>query len=310
MRTSRLLASVSASFAVFAIACSSSSSSSVSNDQAATDIAGAFCDATNKCSSLYIQISYGDVATCKTRFKLAVAPTLTANGTGATTSQYEACTADLAGASCDDLLARNLPQSCQTVAGTLADGAACGADAQCKGRLCRLADNSNCGACSSVVAAGGACTDSNQCDKALVCANSLCVAYGAAGASCDTNHPCKPTLSCTGGTCAVPGEAGATCPGIGTAGCDLLKGFFCNQQSVCATIGVSNAGGQCGLVNGVYTTCSGGGLCKGAVGLTPGTCVAPAADGATCDDANGPPCLAPASCTGGVCKVSDPSSCK
>ena len=312
MRTSRLLASFSASAALFAIACSSSSGSSVSNDQAAADVAKAFCQKFQSCAPLYIQVSYGDEATCETRFKLAVAPTLTANGTGATTGQYESCSSELANASCDDMLSRNFPQSCRTVAGSLGDGTACGVDAQCKGKLCRLADNSNCGACSTIGAGGAACTSDSECDYGLTCANKVCVQYGAAGASCDTTHPCKPTLACNNGTCATPGEAGAACPMLGGGGCDTLKGLYCNASKVCASVATGNAGQACGydVSAATYTVCTASGTCKLNTGSTAGTCMAPAADGAACDTTNGPSCTPPATCSGGVCKIADPSTCK
>lgn len=313
MRISRPLALLSASFAVFAIACSSSSGSSVSDDQAAADVAKAFCQKFQSCAPLFVQASYGDEATCEARFKLAVAPSLSANGTGATSGQYESCSADIGGASCDDVFSRNFPQSCRTVAGSLADGTACGADAQCKGKLCRLADNSSCGACSSIGAGGAACENDNQCDYGLTCANKVCVQYGAAGASCDaTAHPCKPTLSCNNGTCATPGEAGAACAGLGMGGCDTLKGLFCNAAKVCATFGTASAGGACGydVAAGTYTVCTGSGTCKVAAGKSTGTCTAPAADGAACDAVNGPGCTPPATCSGGVCKIADPTTCK
>ncbi|MEO8877288.1 MAG: hypothetical protein ABI461_16965 [Polyangiaceae bacterium] len=307
----RSFASLAIASASLVVACSSSSSgSSVSADTAENDLAKAFCAHYQSCASLFVQLTYGDSATCEARFKLSIAPSLTATGTGATPGQYETCSADIASASCADLLGRNLPKSCQTVAGTLADGAACGVDAQCKDKLCRKATDQDCGVCSSVAAAGGACVADGDCDIGLTCTNKVCTAYGAAGSTCDDTHTCNATLTCNNGTCAAPGEAGAACPALGTAGCDLLKGFFCNATKVCAQIGTAKAGQPCGLVSSVYTICTGGGLCKGNTGITPGTCEATAADGAACDDTNGPPCLAPATCTNGACKITDPSTCK
>jgi hypothetical protein len=40
-----------------------------------------------------------------------------------------------------------------------------------------------------------------------------------------------------------------------------------------------------------------------------GSCVAAAADGAACNPTNFINCLAPATCTSGLCKLPDPSSC-
>jgi hypothetical protein len=293
------------------VACSSSSSgSSVSADQASTDVSAAFCTKYNSCASIYVNVTYGDIPTCEARFKLSVLPTLSANGTGATPAQYESCSTDLANATCEAILSRNLPTSCQTMAGTLADGTSCGDDAQCKDKLCRKGTGQTCGACSSPGAAGAACAQDSDCAYGLGCNNLVCGAYAAAGATCDTTtHPCDPTLACVNGSCATPGEAGATCSALGAAGCDTLNGLFCNSSKVCAKIATAGSGQPCGLVNNVYTLCSGGGLCKGASGLTPGTCAATAADGAACDATNGPPCLSPAVCTNGVCKITDPSTC-
>jgi hypothetical protein len=294
------------------VACSSSNGgSSVSDDQAATDVASSFCNKYNSCAAPFVQITYGDMATCQARFKLSVAPSLAANGTGATSAQYESCSKDLSAASCDDVLSRNLPQSCQTVAGTLANGAACGEDSQCTGKFCNTGTNQTCGACSTLAAAGGTCTSDNGCDYGLACNGGVCSAYASAGATCDTTHVCKTTLACLNGTCATSLEAGATCAAVGGPGCDTLKGLYCNLSKVCATYAFASAGQPCGIVNGsTYTACAAGGFCKGATGLTAGTCVATAADGAACDATAGPTCLAPAVCTGGVCKITDPSSCK
>jgi hypothetical protein len=293
------------------VACSSSSSSSVSADQAESDVSAAFCNRFNSCAPLFIQVAYGDVPTCQTRFKLSVAPTLTATGTGATASQYETCAGAFPSISCDDLLERNYPTSCQTAAGTLADGAACGESAQCKDQLCRTGAGQTCGACSSLGAAGAACVQDGDCAYGLACNSLVCGAYSAAGATCDaTTHPCDPALTCKNGSCATPGAAGAACAGLGQSGCDTLNGLYCNASSVCAAVTVATAGQPCGLLaGGGYGVCGGGGLCKGSSGTTPGSCEAPAADGAACDATNGPPCLAPAVCDGSVCKITDPGTC-
>ncbi|HEX7666793.1 MAG TPA: hypothetical protein VF407_19830 [Polyangiaceae bacterium] len=307
----RPLASLSAAFTLALVACSSSSSgSSVSNDQASDDVAKAICQKYETCAPLFVQLGYGDEATCETRVKLLVLPSLTANGTGATTSQYETCVGDVSSASCDDVFSRNLPASCQTVAGTLADGMACGVDAQCKNKLCRIPSGQSCGVCSSVSVAGGDCVTDSQCDVGLTCIQDKCVPYGAAGASCDNAHPCKPTLACSSGTCATPGEAGAACPAAGQGGCDTLKGLFCGTDKVCAAVGTAAPGKACGFVDNTIVACTSGGRCQTPTDGGTGTCEAAAADGQACDDIAGPPCLAPATCANGVCKISDPTACK
>lgn len=271
----------------------------------------AFCQKFSSCASAFVQSQYGDEATCEARFKLSVLPSLTATGTGATATQYESCAGDLGGTSCEDLLDRNLPKSCQTVAGTLADGSPCGVDAQCTNRLCRIANGQTCGVCSSLAAAGGACTADSQCDVGLKCSSGSCVAFGAAGASCNDTHPCKATLYCNdAGTCAAPGEAGAACTTVGLVGCDLLAGLWCAPSKVCTKLDSAAAGKPCGLIDSNYTICTGGSTCRMATGQVSGTCEAPAADGAACDDAKGPTCLAPATCANGLCRIDDATACK
>jgi hypothetical protein len=39
-------------------------------------------------------------------------------------------------------------------------------------------------------------------------------------------------------------------------------------------------------------------------------CIAPAADGASCDFLDGPECLPPAQCISGKCLVPDPTACR
>ena len=65
-----------------------------------------------------------------------------------------------------------------------------------------------------------------------------------------------------------------------------------------------------GIVNGGFAVCSGAGHCRVPTGTFSGMCIAPAADGAACDAANGPGCTSPATCTNGSCKLPDPANCK
>ena len=83
------------------------------------------------------------------------------------------------------------------------------------------------------------------------------------------------------------------------------------------------AGSACGDIGAAPVTgvadCTAGGACiKGSASATTGTCMAPAADGAACNNDNtiGPPCLAPAKCvptttggTAGTCTVPNATTC-
>ncbi len=264
----------------------------------------------NDCASLYVGIQYGDVATCTTRLKIACTNALNAPSTGATAGQAESCASAVGSAACADVLGRNPPGACKTVAGSLADGTACGDDAQCSGKNCRASVGSTCGACSTRAAAGGACSSSGDCDYGFTCANKVCVTPGAAGAMCDVGHPCATSFACKGGTCVQRQAAGATCD-VAAQDCDNLSGLYCDPKTkVCAKAQLAAAGAACGITSNGYFYCSASGVCRQTSATMPGTCVAAAADGASCDDAMGPGCLPPATCSGGVCKIVDPSACK
>ena len=283
--------------------------SSVSADKACTDLAASVCTQLNNCAAPLVTTLYGDVATCQARAKLGCLPSLMAPSTSATPDKLDKCATAVNAITCDALYTRNTPTACVPDPGKLANGAACGDDAQCTSTYCKKPANAVCGVCGARATAGGACSIDADCDFKLKCANMLCVAYGAVGASCDGGHPCAAPNVCRGGTCAVPAGAGQACtPSASGGDCDQTKGLYCAPTSrVCAVATFVGAGQPCGFVNGGFVGCSGGGNCKLA-GVT-GTCTAPAADGAACDATNGPDCMQPAECVNNVCKLPDPASC-
>jgi len=299
----------------------SSSESTVTNDQAAADTASAFCSRVDACAPAFISLLYGDVATCTSKFKTTIMGSLTATGTSANPTDMEACAQALPGASCEDVLGRNLPAPCKAKPGTLPDGAACGDDAQCVGRLCNIAPGQICGVCSAPVAAGGACRSDDDCDTSLKCAGManqlVCTARVAAGGACDASHPCQALLACKAGTCATPDPAGTACM-TGQDTCDSAHGVLCHPvNQTCAQLTFAKPGDACGLVGGGIALCQSGGLsptpaCSGlsAATMFMGTCQAPAADGAMCNDMTGPRCVSPSICVSGACKIKDASGCR
>jgi hypothetical protein len=144
--------------------------SAVSADQAATDAASAFCNKVSSCVPTFVQIQWGDAGTCSSKFTALLKGTLAATGTSANPADMEQCAQAIPAASCDDVLGRNLPEPCRPEAGTLADGAACGDNAQCKGKLCKIAPQRICGVCSTPAAAGAVCGSDDECDLGLKCA--------------------------------------------------------------------------------------------------------------------------------------------
>jgi hypothetical protein len=318
MRRAAILSVLTLGLAALAGQGCSGSTASVSADQACTDAANALCAKLNMCSALFVQIVFGDVSTCVSRSHAPCASGLSAHGTGASPSTLEACAQAIPGASCTDVLSHNTPAACKPLMGQLANGTACGDSSQCQSGYCNqgtgIGQKSTCGVCGTQAAAGGACKVDDDCPYGAKCNTAqVCVTLGAAGATCDGTHPCQGTLACKGGTCATPDAAGQACT-VDASGqsCDTNQGQFCNlTNKVCQMIGTAGPGQPCGFVSGGLVACTGAGLCKtSSTPGTSGTCLAPAADGASCDPLMGPSCLPPALCTGGKCTLADPSSCK
>jgi hypothetical protein len=285
--------------------------SSVTQDQACTDEATAICNKLGACDPFIVELAYGDVATCTTRFKLSCTLSLGATGTAATPSSTEACAQAVPSISCDDAFARKLPAACNHLSGQLANGQACGDDSQCLSTFCNKPKGQVCGVCGAPSTAGSACNVDDDCPYGTVCWNSTCAARAGAGAACGAN-PCLESLACKNGTCSTPDAVGASCANVqndifGT--CDHVKAVVCSSGT-CAQIQLAQTGAACGLnVNGKIVLCQAAGFCKGETLQAPGTCVAAAADGSSCDATKGPSCMGPAQCMSGLCKLPDPSSC-
>ena len=306
-----------AAVSVAAAACGSDTGSSdstgtsggVTVEQACASFASAACSKLSSCSSFFLELTYGDEATCRDRLGLTCPPSVGAPGSSQSAADWQACANDIPSLGCDAIFERNLPQSCRPKEGTLPDGAACGDSSQCRTSNCDTNDK-ECGVCAPIVAAGSACMEEDDCDYGLTCAQSKCVKRAEMGATCDAATPCKVTLACSGGKCAAPAGAGEPC-GAMAAGCDTLKGLGCNAMNVCQKVKLVGPGEVCGQVGLDFIGCKGGGKCKVAVGgMGMGTCLAPAADGAACGADDGPECQDPATCSNDVCTLSDPASCK
>jgi hypothetical protein len=309
-----------------------------SADSACADVAAARCAQRSVCTNTVgITKTYGDQTTCVAREKLSCTNALAAMGTGNTPDRVESCVAALKTEACADYFAGNVPAACVNT-GTLADGAACAFAGQCSSTYCTGLANAACGTCGEALASGADCTSGGTCARGQTCFTTpgsmgtmmSCITEGAVGASCSRSMPCATGLSCVGtlamgatGTCMTAGAtAGAACdPTSRTApGCDRSLGLFCNATSkTCTVVTFAANGAACGVgSDGNLIDCTAG-VCYGSVigGPTPmmGTCKADAPDGAACDTANGPGCLAPARCvtasgaTAGTCALSDATKC-
>ncbi len=327
MRITSILAL--ASLAVL-VGCSSSSSSGGATDggtdgggsgptadQACTDYAKAVCDRAAKCSAALIQSSFGDAAACNASVKSDCLATLGAPSTSTTPTIAATCVPAITAMTCGDLFTGNTPAVCR-VPGKLADGAACGADAQCVTDYCSTTSTSICGTCGKAPAAGEAC-DTKKCGPGLTCTSNKCAAPIKSGAACDGTLPCEFGTGCTDGKCAaLAATAGAACAadGKGAPPCDLFAGLFCEPTSKkCKAFKFAGGGETCGYdaTASDFVLCAKDGVCKVAkAGDAQGKCVASAGAGTACstDAAVGPKCNEGLSCVSGTCKALDPGSCK
>jgi hypothetical protein len=303
------------------VAACSGSTASVSSDQAATDLASAYCNKINMCAPVEIKIAFGTVDACITAAKKSTAVDIAAPMTSFTPDRAEACVSAANAASCADILAGINPADCAPKPGTIAVGAACGNDSQCVSAFCSVPAGKTCGQCATAPAAGAACVNS-RCPQEFVCisgdtaASNTCVKPATAGQACSATQPCAGALACYQQKCVSGGEAGADCDPAGMTAppCSFLSGAACDASTKkCAELTLAAPGGACGVVNSKFVLCQAGNYCKTA-GSTAfmGTCAPQAAEGGGCDTdpAKGPSCLAPAKCDTGVCKVANPANCK
>lgn len=279
---------------------------SLTEDQACTLQAQATCAKLSQCISFSLNVSYGGMATCLVRQKLVCMGRITLSGATIKPVDIASCASAITSQSCDDYDVGNTPAACRHV-GTLANGAACGSSVQCASGYCSNAGS--CGVCMVRVGQGGACSAMTYCDYGLYCSgigtSRACAKYGTQGASCSVanNLLCSPTLACINGTCSPLLATGATC----NQARDLLYGGCDGYQGVLCAAGTS----KCTPLTyvAVGQACPSGSWCNGASCFN-GTCVAPAADNASCNTTSGPLCLPAATCTGGKCTVLDATTCR
>jgi hypothetical protein len=275
--------------------------------QACAELASAECEKVNECNPWYLQKYFGDIDTCKMRYtSTACSAYLGLTSSSATPATFQACATATKGATCQQWLDGDaVLNSCLTEPGMLASGATCGTASQCQTANCNFPAGATCGTCGPQSGAGAQCSSDSLWSGNFLCVNGLCGTPGEAGAACSSTALCANSLACANGRCAIPAKAGEACSSA--LPCDGHLGLFC-RNSVCQNIQYVSKGQPCNPSQG--RECAQSGFCKGATSTADGTCLAFAADGAACDASAGPICMPYARCTGGFCKVSDPSLCR
>jgi hypothetical protein len=210
----------------------------------------------------------------------------------------------------------------QMFEGTVANGGPCLLAVECASGVCDPTGSSCTGRCclGTCVAAtelpvnGGSCWQpGNYCGEGTICRSvdtpsgpaATCGALLAEGQPCGPGDSCAADLFCFGvnsgmhmGTCAHAAATGSACPDTldGSAAC-ASRAAFCNLMTTICMPKVPIGG-----------PCPDGSQCVDYADCDPThTCVARLRRGDACDEnGNGPSCLSPLGCTGGVCAFQPP----
>lgn len=274
--------------------------------QGPSDYPTAYCAKLAACSPYAFATTYGTAAECTKRQTSLAQKAAGAKGIKASAADLNTCATQLATTSCADFVGRKLPAAC-TVPGTLQTGAACALDQQCAGGRCKQTKGAACGVCANLAATDGACVTADDCGPGATCTSlHKCGPFTGLGQSCGAG--CNPTLECGDGyTCYTPLAVGAACNGQ----CDEFRGIFCRSQngspSTCQAAKVNAVGQECGFP-GSDIVCAGPANCLPRSSLS-AHCTASPQDGASCNDATGEVCEAPAFCASGKCTLPDPGAC-
>jgi hypothetical protein len=313
----------------FVMLLASCGSTSESAQHACAQVAAARCQRLAACSTADLSRRFADESSCEARQVIACEAGLAAHDTGTTTTTVDACAASIPTESCPQFLGNDPTDACLPQTGARASGQPCEFSAQCATMFCAVASNALCGTCAAQPVAGTSCANQG-CGPDLVCVASTmtCQVPVAANGACSADLPCAQGYACVGasaatgtmGTCqAQVTTASAACDPTRATGpdCSGDAGLTCDTKTkVCVAQPVVAAGMTCGNVDGVQTRCAAGATCMRPPMSQTGTCIAPAADGAACDTANGPGCLYPAKCvptsaggTSGTCELPGDPSC-
>jgi hypothetical protein len=264
------------------------------------------CTQLAKCSESVVLSIYGDPRTCAARnAESCVSRLAMVEGTAAGAA-IAGCTSALDAVSCQQLLDHALPAECQLFPGPRANGQPCSGDVQCASTRCAHGAATACSVCSPLGGIGDVCAADGDCSSGLICGGGSCRVPGVLGESCDTVQRCAYPWACAAGSCVEALGLGAPCS-FAADSCSRYDGLFCGASSTCELWLVGAAGQPCNQTKGGWAACGGGASC---IATAEGdTCLGPLADGSACNPDQGPRCLAPAQCLGGVCTLTNTVEC-
>jgi hypothetical protein len=272
-------------------------------EQACVDWADALCRKDNECLNGYFATWYGDNDACvKSMVATGCNIKLGAPGSADTPATLAACAAGRRSASCAEVY-ENEVVACFAQRGQLGNGARCVTQSQCQSQYCAIPFGAECGICTPLIQAGGACTGApGECAGSLTCVGGVCGRLPDLGEACSPDVGCRFGLRCLSGRCAPPPAAGESCA---TVACGR---YLVCRNGVCEPWQYTTPGERCDVQAGPQ--CGRSGSCQKPDGSTSGVCIAPVAEGQACDDLYGPYCLPWLHCNQGVCKVPSATACK
>lgn len=270
-------------------------SGAVTAEQACEQLAGAQCDALERCSTKDLLSAYaGDKALCVSRNKAVCVGSLKLSGVTVTLAALTACAAAEKALACPGYFDPAPPAACD-FRGSKENGSACALGMECKSGVCLSIGASGCGLCVAQPTEGDSCGAESGCGRLPCADDGTCTQYGLLGAECDdTYFPCNPAYYCDPGTdqCTEWSAAGASCQ---FAYCDALAALDCSESETCvpgATTDEEGADCLSAFCKGTYCN----GLFK---------CHAWTPDDGDC----GIPCQPPATCQSGKCRLA-PATCQ
>jgi hypothetical protein len=261
----------------------------------------AHCAMYAACTPGWLSLSYGTTDECTNRMVLNHRWLAQLPGRGWDATSYIACASVIGSINCTDYTNGDYPAAC-VVNGTLANGAACNVDAQCASMTCS-ATGTSCGICVAAPLEGGDCI-AGSCGPSLTCSdNDTCERPRNLGEDCTGNMPCKGNMDCYQSKCVLPQTvSGAACDTDVNLFCDGSSRYTCyTSTSTCVFVNkYADPGSSCGVNSStsIATLCARG-ACNSST-----TCVARAADHASCDTSLDKYCEWPAFCSDNVCILS------